>query len=262
MPVRRLDLWQAGEYCIGTHFPNVREVVLEHLKSIPMARFFVLLALIASVEWLLMMTVDNALEQAQYPMWIRAIIDAGLLAAICVPFMFNYQIKPLRAAYYDDLTALPNRQLFRDRLDQALTAAKREKRKCAVVFLDLDKFKPVNDEYGHRIGDELLKRAANRIWNSVRESDTVARIGGDEFTVLLPFVAGGNDAEIVVQKIIDEFKRPFDLDGRIIQLGISAGIALYPLDAEDSLTLLEAADDAMYLAKENAQGQGYCFVTH
>jgi diguanylate cyclase (GGDEF)-like protein len=226
-----------------------------------MARFFVLLGLIAGIEWLLMMTLDNALEQAQYPMWIRAIVDAGLLAAICVPFMFNYQLRPLQAAYYDSLTELPNRQLFRDRLEQALVTAKREKRKCAVVFLDLDKFKPVNDEYGHRVGDALLKRAAKRIWNSVRESDTVARIGGDEFTVLLPLVSEGEDAEVVVQKIIDEFKRPFDIDGRIIQLGISAGIALYPLDAQEGLTLIEAADDAMYRAKEE-DGSSYRFVTH
>jgi diguanylate cyclase (GGDEF)-like protein len=232
---------------------------MDQIKNVPLRRFFILLALVAGAEWLLMVTIDAALEAAQYPMWIRAIVDAGLLAIICVPLMFNFQIRPMQAAYYDDLTGLPNRQLFRDRLDQSIVAAKREKRNCAVVFMDLDNFKPVNDKFGHRVGDALLKRAAERIWNAVRESDTVARMGGDEFTILLPSISDPIDVERVVNKIVGEFERPFDLDGRTINIGISAGIALYPRDGDEGMKLLDAADGAMYLAKDR-EGSHYCFV--
>ncbi len=233
----------------------------DKLRIIPKREFFTLLGLVAGTELLLMVTVNAALEQSGYPNLIRAILDAGLLAIICVPLLLNYQLRPLRAAYYDDLTALPNRQLFRDRLEQALGAAKREQRNCAVVFIDLDKFKPVNDEHGHRVGDALLKCAAERIWNAVRDSDTVARLGGDEFTILLPVISEAEDAAKVVRKIMIEFARPFDLDGRIIQIGISAGIALYPHDGDEGLALIDAADEAMYRAKSK-EGSNYCFAIH
>lgn len=234
---------------------------LDKLRTIPKREFFTLLGLLAGTELLLMLTVNAALERSGYPNLVRAMVDAGLLAIVCVPLLLNYQLRPLQAVYYDELTRLPNRHLFRDRLEQALAAAKREQRSCAVVFIDLDKFKPVNDEYGHRIGDALLKCAAERIWNAVRESDTVARFGGDEFTILLPAISEAVDAEIVVRKIMLEFTRPFDLDGRILHVGISAGVALYPHDGDEGLALIDAADEAMYRAKSK-EGSAYCFVTH
>lgn len=233
----------------------------DELKTIPKQKFFTLLGLLAGTEFLLMLTVNAALEGRGYPNLIRAMLDAGLLAIVCIPLLRHYQLRPLQAAYYDDLTGLPNRQLFRDRLKQALVAAKRERRNCAVVFIDLDKFKQVNDEYGHRVGDTLLKRAAERIWNAMRESDTVARFGGDEFIILLSLIAETEDVEKVVQKIVDEFSRPFDLDGHVIQIGISAGVALYPRDGEEGLPLIDAADEAMYRAKGKT-GSSYCFVAH
>lgn len=231
----------------------------EKLRAIPKREFFTLLGLVVGVELFLMVTVGAALERAGYPNLVRAMVDAGLLAAICVPLMLNYQLRPLQAIYYDELTGLPNRHLFRDRLAQALEAAKRGQRNCAVVFVDLDRFKSVNDEYGHYVGDLLLKLAAGRIGNSVRKSDTVARLGGDEFTILLPFISGTEDAEKVVQKIMMEFTRPFDMDGRIAMIGISAGIAMFPHDGREGQALIDAADGAMYRAKNKA-GSNYCFA--
>ena len=231
------------------------------LKMIPKRELFTLLGLVVGAEFLLRVTIDVALEKEGYLNLIRAMLDAGLLAIICIPLLIHYQLRPMRAAYYDDLTELPNRLLFRDRLERALVSAKREQRNCAVIFIDLDKFKLVNDGHGHRVGDVLLKCAAERIWKAVRRSDTVARIGGDEFIVLLPFISKSEDAEKVVQKIIDEFSLPFKLDKRIIQIGISAGIALYPRDGNEGRVLIDAADEAMYRAKE-MQGSSYCFVDH
>ncbi len=218
-------------------------------NTVPMQSFFVLLCLIAATEMLLMVTLNVMLEDTSYPYWVRALADAAILAAICAPFLLNYQLRPLLMAYHDNLTGLPNRLLFYDRLAQALIAAKREKRNCAVIFMDLDRFKPVNDTYGHRVGDTVLRQVAERVRSCVRESDTVARIGGDEFTVLLPVIVEAADAEKVVQKIEAELFRPFEVNGRHIELGVSAGIALYPDHGKDGTTLLDAADDAMYCAK-------------
>ncbi|MDH2917339.1 MAG: GGDEF domain-containing protein [Gallionella sp.] len=233
----------------------------DELKTIPKRELFTLLGLVVGAEFLLMVTIDAALEKEGYLNLVRAVLDAGLLAIICIPLLINYQLRPMRAAYYDDLTGLPNRLLFCDRLEQVLASAKREQRNCAVVFVDLDKFKSVNDGYGHRVGDVLLKCAAERMWKAVRRSDTVARIGGDEFIILLPFISKPEDVEKVVGKIIGEFSLPFDLDGRMIQIGISAGVALYPRDGNEGLVLINAADEAMYRAKA-VGGSGYCFTTH
>ncbi|HEX5364273.1 MAG TPA: GGDEF domain-containing protein [Gallionella sp.] len=219
-------------------------------EAIPMRRFFILLGLIYLIEMLLMLTVEPVLISANYPFWIRAIVDSALLAIICVPFMLNYQLRPMQMAYHDSLTGLPNRLLFHDRLEHALLAAKRNKSSCAVVFLDLDRFKPVNDICGHRVGDVVLKQAASRIEGCMRESDTVARIGGDEFAILLSGPVQKADADQVVQKISEALSLPFEVRGKRLDLGVSAGIAFYPQNGTDGMTLLDAADDAMYRAKE------------
>ena len=157
-----------------------------------------------------------------------------------------------RVAHHDNLTGLPNRLLFNDRLDQAIVLAKRNSRQFALLYLDLVKFKPVNDTLGHAAGDELLKGVATRLQCQVRASDTVARVGGDEFTVILHEIARREDAEIVARKIIAALGPPFQLGrpARSVDIGASIGIALYPADAQDADALVTAADTAMYGAKE------------
>ena len=152
-------------------------------------------------------------------------------------------------AQHDALTDLPNRALLEDRLRQAIAAAQRDSRMLAVMFLDLDKFKPVNDQHGHAVGDALLKAVAQRLLGVVRASDTVARIGGDEFVVLLPVVGAEPDAARVAEKIRESLVRPFDLDGVVVQVSASVGIALFPLHGASDAELRRNADAAMYVAK-------------
>jgi diguanylate cyclase (GGDEF)-like protein/PAS domain S-box-containing protein len=161
-----------------------------------------------------------------------------------------------RVAHHDSLTGLPNRLLFNDRLNQAISLAKRDSRQFALLYLDLDKFKAVNDTLGHTAGDELLQAVAARIRQQVRESDTVARVGGDEFTVILPGIARHEEAETVAKKIITALVAPFQLDSQkqSVDIGTSIGIALYPSDAQDADALIKAADAAMYGAKQARSG--------
>ena len=157
-----------------------------------------------------------------------------------------------RMAHYDGLTGLPNRMLFNDRLNQSISLARRDAGRFALLYLDLDKFKPVNDTLGHAAGDELLKSAAERIRRQVRESDTVARVGGDEFTVILSDIARREDAAIVAEKIVAALAAPFQLgtQGHCIEIGTSIGIAVYPAHAQEADALVGAADAAMYRAKQ------------
>ena len=158
-----------------------------------------------------------------------------------------------KLATHDVLTGLPNRMLLSDRLRQALTAAKRNQAQMALLCLDLDEFKPVNDTYGHAIGDLLLKETAQRILACVRESDTVARIGGDEFIVLLPLVESEQDARAVAEKIRLALNQPFELAGKSLLISSSTGIALYPQHGSEEGALLKSADVAMYDAKERGR---------
>ncbi|TAK52744.1 MAG: PAS domain S-box protein [Betaproteobacteria bacterium] len=157
-----------------------------------------------------------------------------------------------RVAHHDSLTGLPNRLLFNDRLAQAMSLAKRNARQFALLYLDLDRFKPVNDTLGHTAGDELLKCVATRILREVRESDTVARVGGDEFTVILHDIARREDAQSVARKILAALATPFQLDSQkqTVDIGTSIGIAVYPADAQDADALISVADTAMYRAKQ------------
>jgi diguanylate cyclase (GGDEF)-like protein/PAS domain S-box-containing protein len=157
------------------------------------------------------------------------------------------QIKHL--AYHDALTGLPNRLLFKDRLTVALSHAQRGNERLAVLFLDLDRFKVINDSLGHTAGDQLLQAVAWRVQSCVRESDTVARLGGDEFTLLLPQLTHSEDAARVAQKILQAVQHPFPVEGRDLFITTSVGISLYPEDGEDAETLIKNADTAMYQAK-------------
>jgi diguanylate cyclase (GGDEF)-like protein/PAS domain S-box-containing protein len=154
-------------------------------------------------------------------------------------------------ACHDALTGLPNRTLFYDRLTQELARARRhDGRRLAVLFLDLDQFKVVNDTLGHAAGDRLLIEIAGRLQQTVRESDTVARIGGDEFTFLLPGIDHAEDAARAAQKILEAVSRPLEIDGHRLYVTTSIGISLYPADGEDAEALLSSADIAMYRAKD------------
>ncbi len=153
-------------------------------------------------------------------------------------------------AQHDALTELPNRALFLDRLKQALARARWHERLVAVLFVDVDRFKTINDTLGHEIGDKLLQALAERFSASVREGDTVARFGGDEFVVLLDDVASEKDIGALAQKVIDMLAPPFAIDGQSLYITASIGVSLYPNDGEDSTTLLKNADIAMYRAKD------------
>jgi len=165
-----------------------------------------------------------------------------------------------RQANYDALTGLPNRSLFYDRLRRELKTLRREDQSLALLFIDLDHFKEVNDSLGHHYGDQLLVEVARRIGTCVREADTVARLGGDEFTIILPGLTEASRLEGVAQHIIDALARPYPLGGELAQVSASIGITLYPSDAADIETLLVNADQAMYAAK--AQGRNrFCYFT-
>ncbi len=163
-------------------------------------------------------------------------------------------------AQYDALTGLPNRNLLRDRIEQAIARARRQKWRIGMLFIDLDRFKLVNDTLGHEHGDRLLEQVGERLRACVRASDTVARFSGDEFVVVLPDLARAEDAGLVAQKILDALAAPFDLLGQEASVGASIGVALYPEDTEDGESLLKAADAAMYRAKESGRA-GYCYFT-
>ncbi len=152
-------------------------------------------------------------------------------------------------ATHDPLTNLPNRILLRDRLDQAVHAGIRENASHALLILDIDHFKEINDTLGHYSGDRLLRRIALRLKGTVRDSDTVARLGGDEFGVLLRKIKRSSDAEVVVRKILKAFKEYFLLDGMKLVVQVSIGVAIFPEHGKDADTLLQRADVAMYVAK-------------
>lgn len=153
-------------------------------------------------------------------------------------------------AYYDNLTGLPNRRLFIDRLQHDIKVAQRNDLIVAVIFIDLDDFKNINDSMGHDAGDILLKEAAKRLSNCVRKSDTVARLGGDEFTFILSSLKNVNDAVLIAEKIIDSFSTPFNIQSMNLFITASVGITLYPLDDTSADGLLKNADTAMYHAKD------------
>lgn len=166
--------------------------------------------------------------------------------------------KILRLAHYDGLTGLPNRALFYDRLAQEIKKASRSGLRMALLYMDLDRFKEVNDTLGHGAGDILLVEAARRISNCVREADTVARLGGDEFTVILSELETAGGIERVAQNILNRLAEPFQLGNEVASITASIGITLYPDDATEVDDLLKAADQAMYAAKNQGRNRfGY-----
>jgi diguanylate cyclase (GGDEF)-like protein/PAS domain S-box-containing protein len=163
-------------------------------------------------------------------------------------------------ATHDPLTGLPNRMLFIDRLKMGLAQAKRNRKKLAVLMLDLDRFKNVNDTLGHMVGDKLLIEIGHRLTRILRNSDTVARLGGDEFIILLPDTGEIKGAAEVAEKILNIFKEPFVCDGHKIISGTSIGIVIYPDDGEDADSLLKNSDTAMYIVKTKGLGNYHFFT--
>ena len=165
-----------------------------------------------------------------------------------------------RLAQFDTLTGLPNRSLLHDRLAQTLAQARRKRANTAVLFVDLDRFKVINDTLGHEVGDRLIAQVGERLARCVRQGDTLGRISGDEFAAVLAELARTEDAAIVAQKMLDALAAPFDLGGRETYVGASIGVAAFPHDGEDAETLLKNADMAMYRAKKSGRSR-YRFFT-
>lgn len=181
--------------------------------------------------------------------------QGAIEATVCISRDITAQAlaeeKIWHTAHHDTLTGLPNRRLFLDRLEQEMKHSKRSSLPLAMLFMDLDGFKDVNDELGHEAGDLLLCDVAERLNGCVRENDTVARLGGDEFTVILTGTAQREDVELVAQTIIDALAMPFGIGDKTIQISVSIGITLFPQDASTPAALLKAADKAMYKAKKS-----------
>ena len=161
-------------------------------------------------------------------------------------------------AQHDFLTDLPNRVLLNDRINQAISFAARYSKQLAVMFLDLDYFKKINDAFGHAIGDKLLQSVATRLVSCVRRSDTVSRLGGDEFAILLSQVERSEDAVFSAQKILSALAAPYSIDQKHLDINASIGVSTYPSDGQDAETLIQKADTAMYDAKKLG-GNSYQF---
>ncbi|MGM0767293.1 MAG: diguanylate cyclase domain-containing protein [Pseudomonadota bacterium] len=182
---------------------------------------------------------------------------AGLFTDITQNRKNEEQIRQL--AYYDALTGVPNRRLLEDRLEHAIRHAHRKGMLLAVMFMDLDHFKQVNDTLGHATGDELLLQFTRRVHDVLREDDTLARLGGDEFIVLLPEMDTVDDVLRVARRLIAQTGEPFDIEGHRVQIGASVGISLYPDDGATATDLLQAADIAMYRAKRDGRNGFHLF---
>ncbi|MDP2136157.1 MAG: diguanylate cyclase [Sulfuritalea sp.] len=184
--------------------------------------------------------------------------DAGQIAKFSAVFYDVSERKEMEAqlenlAHYDSLTGLPNRMLLHDRLEQAIATAERQRQHFALLFIDLDGFKPVNDDHGHGVGDEVLKLVGQRLNLIIRGMDTAARLGGDEFVVILTDIRNRENTERVAEKIISELSEPFQVAGKTLSISASIGASLYPSDQKVALDLLRTADEAMYQAKRDGK---------
>lgn len=184
----------------------------------------------------------------------RVVSYVGVVSDVTVRRMAEEELR--KSAHYDGLTGLPNRLLLDDRLEQAIARADRNQARVALLFIDLDRFKPINDTYGHPAGDQVLIELARRMRAVVRESDTVARLGGDEFVVVLADERSMANIDEVAERLMEVFNEPLEYQGRRLIAGASMGIAIYPDHADSPQALLARADAAMYAAKQAGRG-GY-----
>jgi len=203
-----------------------------------------------------------------FPSWASISLVRNREGQICNYFSIFTDITARKAAeerihylaYYDSLTGLPNRALLYKLIDQALAEARRNRQHGALLFIDLNRFKPINDSLGHGVGDRLLQQVAERLRNAVRTEDVVARLGGDEFVVALFDIARRDHAAMVARKLIATLDTPFLIDGHELRVGVAIGISVYPRDGRQTETLLRMADIAMYRSKETGQ-DGYTFYS-
>jgi diguanylate cyclase (GGDEF)-like protein/PAS domain S-box-containing protein len=203
-----------------------------------------------------------------YPEWltITAVADANGQVAHYVGIFSDISLRKAsdekihQLAFYDTVTGLPNRSLLQDRLFQTINQARRHSGKAAVLFLDLDNFKVLNDSLGHQYGDMLLKGVASRLVENLREEDTVARQGGDEFVVILPEMGREEDVTLIVDKLLEMLSASFECNGHQIFISASVGIAVYPRDGEDEAALFRNAESAMYRAKDQGKNRFQFFT--
>nr|WP_297459931.1 GGDEF domain-containing protein [uncultured Halomonas sp.] len=167
----------------------------------------------------------------------------------------------IRSSQHDALTNTPNRTMMRDRLESAITQARRHGTHIAVLFLDLDRFKQINDTLGHTIGDRVMQLVARRLASAVRDSDTVSRYGGDEFLILLNDISQASDAALIAAKMLADLAAPSRVGAHAFHLSASLGIAIHPEDGTDTATLIDRADSAMYRAKKRGGGR-FEFYSH
>lgn len=200
-------------------------------------------------------------DGSEYPVEVRAQMSHSEVPAV---FLVNaHDISERKKAEerlhflanYDSLTSLPNRSLMMDRLGQAIENAKRSQMTCALIFMDLDGFKEINDTLGHDAGDNLLKVVAIRLQEILRKSDTIARLGGDEFTILLCNLSSARDVDRVAQKVIEEIAKPIILNGASVQVTTSLGVVIFPNADDDVSSLLRKSDSAMYIAKKTGKNK-------
>lgn len=191
---------------------------------------------------------------------LHNLIGGGVIFGIAHDVTMRKKIEQIvhNKASYDHLTSLPNNILFHDRLNLAISHAKRDETSFSIMYLDLDGFKTINDIYGHHIGDTVLQTMSTRLLNCLRESDTLARVGGDEFTLLLPHVSNKEDAAIIAKKLTISAMKPFLINKKNHSLSVSIGIAFFPEDGDSCEQLIQASDKAMYKVK-NGKKNGYHF---
>ncbi len=200
--------------------------------------------------------VSKRLDGQEHALLLRAtpLRAAGVAGIVAIHTDVSEHVRAERRlshlAHHDTLTGLPNRLLFHDRLQSALALSRRNRWLMAVMFVDLDRFKAVNDTLGHEVGDRLLQEAARRMQRSVRDCDTICRLGGDEFALVLPELGDMDEAAQVPQRIVDSLHAPLRIAGHDLALTASIGVALFPADAEEPEALVRCADAAMYRAKK------------
>lgn len=243
--------------------PIVEGPVTDHWGSWVSAR--VPVSITANTPYFVMLNVDvtaagwnkRLLAKTLFPALITAfflVILSGLIlrnryVENLLKQLFDSTSELSELAYFDALTGLPNRRLLEDRAAQAFKAARRSKQMVAIMFLDLDYFKAVNDTHGHDVGDKLLKSVAERLKSLLRMEDTISRIGGDEFVILLPKIVDEQQAALTAEKIIKALTEPFNVDEYVIKIGGSIGVAIYSKHGTTPASLLKCADEAMYAAK-------------
>jgi diguanylate cyclase (GGDEF)-like protein len=246
---------------LDMHMPGLNGLeVMEGLKQIEKDAYLPVLAItgdrsykIAALEAGARDFISKPYDLLEFKMRIRNMLEVRLLYKTVA----EQSRLQKEMALHDPLTGLPNRRLLTDRIEKAMQHVGRNHRMMAVMYMDIDGFKEVNDRHGHQCGDELLKQVADRLRGTTRREDTVARIGGDEFIMLLSDVASADDVAHPASKVLNSLATTFDIDGLPVRVTASIGVAFYPEDAEDAESLIARADNALYEAKRSGKNQYY-----